>query len=393
MKQITLWALSIFIALPMHAQITIEASDFAFNPNPVEDTIFYWGFDKIQLSAPQFGADVFWDFSTLPLDGQTYRTVFESATHPDFPTATLRLPADPAYFGVPFSTFDYFTYDNTGLYLDGMVDPSFDFPLGSVTGNTADTISLIGGGRLGTEPRPVVTFPLIYGDSSTIVSYSSLNFIADVPSFGLNNAPITQSVKRTITSQVNGWGKVTLLNPTTQMVDTFETLLYYQVDVRVDSFYDAANNPVPNSLLNQVGFSQGESFTHEHFSFIIPGADYLAVYFYRLDGVWSTALCNKSVFTGATPVSTSDVASNAVHHRIYPNPVQNHRFQLEMDKNNAENWQLQIFDALGRVVHSEAVVDNVHTVQLDSSLPLGQYFYRLRRPNGQVMATGKLSKQ
>ena len=77
---------------------------------------------------------------------------------------------------------------------------------------------------------------------------------------------------------------------------------------------------------------------------------------------------------------------------VYPNPIQNHQFQLEIEKNNGENWRLDIYNILGQSIHNELIMNNISTIELNNNLPSGQYFYTVRNENGQLVANGKLMK-
>lgn len=392
MKKITLLFMALCAAVSLQAQITLTAADFTFNQNG-GDTIYYHGLQKTQVTLPQFGADMFWDYSNVPLDGDSYFSPYEAGTHPDFPTANLRRESEVSYLGQSFPSYRYFTYDATGFYYNGEVDLDLNFPLGSITGTPTDTLTVVGGGRVNSIPRTFVVFPFGYGYYDNHASYTSINFIVNVQNFGLSNFAVEQRRKRVVETEGNAWGTIALTNPQTQTVDTFETILMYQTSFSVDSFYDAANNPLPATLLTPLGFAQGATSSVSHnYAFLIPGLDYYGVYFFSVDGVIESALINQSIFTDGTPVSTKSIDFTPVTHEIYPNPIQNHQFQLEIEKNNGENWQLDIYNILGQSVHNELIINNISTIKLNNSLPSGQYFYAVRNENGETVANGKLMK-
>jgi hypothetical protein len=101
---------------------------------------------------------------------------------------------------------------------------------------------------------------------------------------------------------------------------------------------------------------------------------------------------NKSAFTLGIPVNTLNAKQELLVHSAYPNPIQGNQFQIDIDKNNAENWQLDIYNTLGQTVHNEIIINNISMVRLDNRLPNGQYLYTIRNENGQTVANGKLTK-
>ena len=390
MKKITLLFLMISLTTLLEAQITYTAADFTFNPNG--DTTYYQDLDLSQTTVPQFGEDVFWDYSNVPLVGNTRVTIYEAATLSGFATANIRRAATVEYVGIDFPNYEYFTYDATGFYLDGETDLPLSLPLSGITGNPADTLKVIGGPRVKTEQRPFVFFPATYGDNKTTIGYETINFVADIPSFNLSNLAIAQVAKREHYLEVKGWGNVALLNPQTQAVDTFEAILFHETSMRRDSFFDAANNLIPAALLTPLGLAQGQSGSTEHYSIMVPGVNFLGVYVQTINGTVETARYNEEIFTQGIPVSTKAVKANKTAHAVYPNPIQNDQFQLEIEKNNAENWQLDIYNVLGQSIHNELIINNVSTVELNNNLPSGQYFYIVKNENGQTVANGKLVK-
>jgi hypothetical protein len=270
------------------------------------------------------------------------------------------------------------------------IDLSVDFLLAGVTGNPADTLKVIGSPIL--KKLPIVTFPIEYGNLYEDTTRSFLNFIGNVPSLGLSNFPITQVYRNETITEIVGWGQIALRNPITQVVDTFETLLQHEITVNIDSFYDATNNPLPMILLAPLGRSQGEIDTFENYRFFVPELDYAAFEIVYTNGIVNFAYLNKSAFTLGIPVNTLNAKQELLVHSAYPNPIQGNQFQIDIDKNNAENWQLDIYNTLGQTVHNEIIINNISMVRLDNRLPNGQYLYTIRNENGQTVANGKLTK-
>jgi photosystem II stability/assembly factor-like uncharacterized protein len=71
--------------------------------------------------------------------------------------------------------------------------------------------------------------------------------------------------------------------------------------------------------------------------------------------------------------------------QIYPNPAQN---ELTIIQKQNPNSQLNVFDALGQLIYSTHVIQNVTNIDI-SSLPNGMYYFRIDEANVNLK-TGKL---
>jgi hypothetical protein len=389
MKKFTLLTLLLCGSYFGQAQITLDHTDY--NYSTTSETFDFVHFNDSSVVLPQSGADMIWDYTAGQANGG-HSVIYEGISNPDFPNSNLRTPVMVRYLGIDFPTYRYHTYDTTGFRKNGQMDLSIALPLASVTGNTADTLLVIGGSRIESNPWYFFKLPMSYNQTSDVTGIGEINFIANVPTFGLNNFPIRQIIERNIVSNVEGWGKLVLMNPITAEADTFEVLLKKDVATLTTFYYDANNNLLPPTLLTPLGLTQGYSVTSDSYSFYTKGLNQFALSITVINGLIDGVAYNEQVFTNGMPISTSSVKESFVANKVYPNPIQGNQFQLEIEKNNGENWQLDIYNTLGQNVHNELVRDNISTVQLENNLPKGQYFYTVRNENGQIVANGKLMK-
>jgi hypothetical protein len=389
MKRFTLLVLVTMITFSTQAQITINQVNMTLDITG--DTLFMANFDFNNLVIPQPGTDMIWDYSTVPV-ASTKELIYEAANNPLFPTSNMRLATSYSLIGSPdlVPTHRYMTFDAQGLSFDGTEVFDVAIPLESFTANPADTLFNLAGARTETPAWTFIDFPLNYNDASITDSYSDFPIKVDAPTFGLANYEVTQRRFTRTTKDVTGWGKLVLTDPATMMPDTIEVLLQTRTVISVDSFYDA-QGLVPQGLLFVLGASQGAASPPATYHyFYTKGLNQYAMVIAEENLGIFLAEYNTEIFKNGLHVSTKDLKSATVAHNVYPNPVQNHQFQLELDKNNMENWQLEISNMLGQTVHQEFVTDNISTVRLNENINSGQYFYTVKNETGQIVANGKL---
>ncbi|MFK7948033.1 MAG: T9SS type A sorting domain-containing protein [Saprospiraceae bacterium] len=390
MKKFTFLLLLTIISLNGQAQITIDQVNMTLDITG--DTLFMAEFNPVGIALPQSGADMIWDYSSTPIVN-TKELIYEEANNPLFPNSNIRLATSYTLVGapIPVSTHRYMTFDAQGLSFDGTEQFYVPIPLGSFTGNPADSLFNLGGARTEMPSWTWIDFPLNYNDTSTTNSYNDIQIVVDAPTFGLSNYIVTQRRFSTTSKDANGWGKLVLTDPTTMTPDTIEVLLQERTVMSVDTFYDAAGGLVPETLLGILGLTQGAVGAElKYYYFYTAGLNQYAMVIAQADGVNALAEYNTEIFANGLHVNTKNIKPIKVSHRVYPNPIQNHQFQLELDKNNMEDWQLEISNVLGQAVHQESVTDNISTVRLDANLNSGQYFYTVKNEEGQIVANGKL---
>ncbi|TXB70175.1 T9SS type A sorting domain-containing protein [Phaeodactylibacter luteus] len=389
MKSLVLSMLLLALALPAFAQISLQPGDITMSPNG--DTIHYTRLAINEVLLPEGGEDKVWDYSNITFNGSQIG-VFSANDTEFFPSSNLYAPIESVYAGVPVLINRYFTLTDDGFSIDGFVDLSLELPLQAATGNPADTLIIVGGERAESVARAIYQLPMAYEDEWGMDSRSNINFVVNAPTFGLAGFAVRQQIDRTVSTTVNGWGTILLRDPDTEEVLEFETLLVTEQNTRRDSFLDAANNPLPAALLAPLGLTQGSESNATHYYFYMPGLDYFGVYFFSADGELETALQNKDLFQNGTPVvSTRWQQVPQVAHKVFPNPVAGHQFELQLDKNSTEEWGLSVFDTAGRLAHQQIVVGPLERISLPAQLTAGSYFYQLTNAAGQTVGSGKIA--
>ena len=148
----------------------------------------------------------------------------------------------------------------------------------------------------------------------------------------------------------------------------------------------------PNVISNTV--SPGDVFT-ESFQYTVPaGYNFDELSVIGVLAKYSTALGQRYVLNVNDQhllTGTETIRNQLTNVNLYPNPIQNHQFQFELEKNNLEVWQLEIYNLMGQRIYDKQIIDDNTTVQLPLELPSGQYFYSLKNENGQRIANGLLT--
>ncbi|MEO1436648.1 MAG: T9SS type A sorting domain-containing protein [Bacteroidota bacterium] len=93
-------------------------------------------------------------------------------------------------------------------------------------------------------------------------------------------------------------------------------------------------------------------------------------------------------------VSTSNLLEQQANIRNLPNPFGDYT-QFEFDMETAGNYNLQIFDAMGRIVHHETIrlTSGVNLIDFDAQhLNAGLYYYSLSNELGQISQKMVISK-
>lgn len=393
MKNFTLCVFMAMIALTSTAQITVTHADYQID---MEGDIS--NFSAIDLTGsaavvPQFGADMVWDYSGLSFLYDYYNLTLPGF-NPNIPSGNIRAEGEFLVLSATLPAATYYRYDSTGYDLVGYAHAAADLPLASVTGNVLDTLSVKYSASEYMSPLSIIKFPCNYGDSMTNVGKEDHQYVANVAGFGLVDYEINQEKTHTSEYKVDGWGKLVLNNENTMMNDTFEVLLRQRIVTTVDSFFDAVGNQVPGALLNAFGYNQGQSSTIVHYTFYAKGLNNFALSFSTIDNSIVLGRMNRNIFNTQTVGTNVATEPNHIAHTVFPNPVQNHQFQIQFEKTSAKDWQFEMVNITGQVVHQEAFTEGETTVQkriqLSSDLPKGAYFYSIRNEVGQVIANGRL---
>lgn len=376
----------------LQAQITIDP--YEIGPQPV-DTFDYYYFTST-LPLPTTGANQVWDYSSM-----TSNFLFSAPFNPPPADVAAAVPSATTYrFWYQTDLTAYkedtmlFATNAMGLTRPGVVDGAYTDNISFYTGGAQDQLSKVRTYSVFSTPEPWYLAPMNFGDSSFTVSKRTSKYILDAPSINYPNFQMER--RRTVTTDIDvvGWGLLILQNPITTVVDTFEVLLQTRTRLARDTFVDVSGNLVPDSVLSLFSFTQGQiTDGWEFFDMVAKGTGFSVLYWEMPYGNTNPSFSgiSRKEFDRAYSVSTKAPQVNAVAHKVYPNPVTNHQFQLEIDKDMNETWKLNIYNFGGQLIHQEDVKSNNMQVNLGAGFTSGYYFYSVTNEQDEIKVTGKLT--
>jgi hypothetical protein len=393
MKNFTLTFLFLSLTYLIQAQITLNHWEYSLNPN---DTFQLQLVNNASNSFPTEGVNQTWDYSAATL-GSIINISFtptDISTQMNIPNAnTQRIWFQRDFLGNSVDTMIFAT-DDRGFFVEGIKEPGFAQNIASFTGGSSDSLIKMASTEAWTSPLPWVECPLDYADTSTVVATRTSTYFLSVASQNLANYEIERRRTMTHSYSVIGWGDLILTNPTTMMPDTFEVLLQRRHRIPVDSFYDASGALVSSSILNLFNLTQGsinDGWTYYEFYTRGPNASSLTFESPYGNLSPSSIYSSGDLFEEGFNVSTISPTFIEVPHRIFPNPVTNHQFQLEIDKTSAENWSISIHNVTGQLIQQETISSNTSQIELNNNMPNGTYIYSINDEKGKFVATGKLN--
>jgi hypothetical protein len=150
-----------------------------------------------------------------------------------------------------------------------------------------------------------------------------------------------------------------LLNWTTATEDNFD---YFQIE-RADE--TLAFNTIVSHIPGKGGVNVATSYTYSDYV-PIQGKNYYRLKSIDLDGSYE--------YSNVIMVYTSAGNSNI---KLYPNPVNERTFTLELQDNMGLPVNLLLVDRLGRSLYSEILSANTTQIHLPASIETGIYFVKL----------------
>ena len=393
MKQFILPIVSLLFTLQLSAQIVVERSDYLLTDAGAE--VKSWSLATADLTAPEEGADVTWDYSATALTSPFSYFKDPISGDPTFPEANLTEPTTESFLGlVELPVVFYERIDDNGFGTLGRVSSSASLPLGALTGGANDTITTLPNTTIYGAPTYYTKFPLAYQDSWQTSVTISPNFLITVEGFGLDQAPASQSASFSTNASVVGYGTLILPNPDGSGGSvSMEALLLRADRVKVDSFF-LAGQPAPPAMLGALGLEQGEISTRTTYSFYAKGLPRTALTITVVNGQVNAAGMSADVTDLMN--STRFVAPQLAAAKVFPNPTSG-EFQVEFEKTDAQPWTLHLYNALGQQMKTQVVEgpSGLHfaPVSLPANAASGNYQVILRDGNNVATAMGRIWKE
>ncbi|MBS1685626.1 MAG: T9SS type A sorting domain-containing protein [Bacteroidetes bacterium] len=361
------------------------------------DTVYLNDVTGLIGSAPTFGTNATWNYTTVTGGTPVSYNYIVLSNDPDFPTAQFKrtnyikglTPAVGFYFD------QYFEINASGVQAIGMRIPAQQFGLGPFTGNSADSIFILGNVITYSAPRNMVAFPATAGSSWASTVRCVANMELSVASASLNHAPLEEAFYFTRMDTVNGWG--TLQEPPVSgYMSDLPVLAVKSAEYCVDSFY-LNGSPAPSAVTTPFGITQGQVSGPENYReylYTVGQFGYQMLYNYTdntFGSLYSTggAYMNKSLPV-ATGISTIDALQ--LQSGVYPNPVTGTQFSIR-SANTADAAEIRLYDLSGRLVQAvqPATYDGRIGVTLTSSLADGMYTYTVSNKEGKIIDHGRFT--
>lgn len=377
----------LFLSTQLQAQITIERSDYTLE----EGREVNWNLDYSNASPPEEGEGMVWDFSDLPL-GNGFFFDYVAASSAEFPEANLKGAITRSILGglAERPGEEFYLLDDTGRGPVGGIYEPTAVPLALLTGGATDTLKVLRTVEDFMGRKANIQFPLNYGDTWAYDISSDADFLISVAAFGVQNAPAGQITRDSAVASVSSYGTLILPNPSGIGSVSMDVLMVKRVR-KVVFTYTLGGQPAPQVMLDALGLEQGESQDFTRYFFYAKGLPRSAANI-RVNGNGEIDLFTIPDEIKNIVSSTSKVAAEPVQVTAFPNPASG-SFQLAFDKPDAQDWTVELHNALGQMVHRQVIAGGAGATHADvllPNLPAGLHHYVLRSRTGMVMASGSV---
>ena len=374
--KITLLAL---LLSPMFSigQISILSSDI-----PIPTTVHV---SSITPSvAPSLGNNQVWDYSsymtTSPstIDYVTETDPLFTAVGVDVYTEQFKnLTNSLGYYVYNEIDFNTSAVEEKGFYLDRQ-----PYSISSFTGNTSDSIVFSEQGKLLSNPRTFLKFPLTVNTSWSSTTRRAIDFNLTVTSSSLFNTPGQHIYNVMRKDSIIGWGTLRVYTASGPSA-AYEVLMNKLEQYSVDSFY-LGGAPAPTPLLTAFGVTQGQIMNQQYaYQFYRKGSyNYLMRLFYGADNTFTT-LASAFIHTdNIAPTSIKNANDNKYQTILYPNPCQGGLLNILVIGKTISDPIVSIIDMTGKLIQSKKTNFQANgTIKLDLGYGLRNGNYALQIMN------------
>lgn len=383
MKKIfTLSAFSL-MALAAQAQISLDQSGYAsWTPG----TSSFKGVTNFTATPANNGS---WDLSTATY-GTTFTTTRFATTIPGLSQVTF---GEDMYY-----SFGSFGYSNiiggaitaAGYQRFGENMARQAFGLGTLTGNTNDSLVFNQQVVTYSAPRTMIAFPATTGSTwSSNYNYHT-GFAITVAMYSLNNTPGERRTYVERADSVKGWGQMRVKDASGHATGYMDVLAV-ETSVKVkDSFY-LAGSPAPAPMLSAFGLSQGQ-IENTYYTYYYRAGEIDPVLTIEYDNASRSNIVSSYTHTDRLP---SDVKNMALSGdiKLYPNPSANGDITLYAQELNSGSWTYEVMNIAGQIIavgHLQA--NNGNATLHISNYAQGLHYLSLHK-DGVVQATKTLVLQ
>ncbi|PHI18427.1 hypothetical protein CEQ90_17910 [Lewinellaceae bacterium SD302] len=382
----------------LHAQITISAENMAYPDSIVSDSVA----DLIG-TVPEIGIDIDYDYrdnelvTDVGLDTSDFGII---APLPDIPATQELLAAggEKSYFtatgfgnGLSYFTFSIYDTNENGIFQVGIAHNEQAYSLEEFTTNPSDSIYFELAGVVGDDPLTYQSFPYTLGDSWTDTMRLAVNFILDIPAFGLPMVPGQHVFRRVRTDTISGYGTLRLYTPAGPS-EAYDVLVNEHSYYQQDSFY-LGGMAASAQLLGAFGLAQGQIQDERHFIDFVAADTYPYLMRFAYDGQPGDYSSPAEVYAQrnfAVVSSAFEVGEAQYSSVIYPNPGSGAEINVRFEGAEFPELDYQLTDLSGCLIRSGSTgEENSGTLNLRfaNPLPVGTYYLSLRTTDGMIVAT------
>lgn len=340
-KQFTLLTCLSLFSAGLHAQITINQSDYT-SWTAGKDTL-----KAVGAATGMPGANATWDLTGRTY-GSTSTRVYTAGTLAALPAATYYTSETvPVATGINLSLKRYHGNTAQGIQTLGMSLPRNAFSLAAATMGPTDSLVFEAQDIAATSPLTNLAFPATMGTNWSSNFSITTNFKLSVAFLSFSNVPGSIKKIYAVQDSVKGWGKMKLKDLNGQATNYMEVLAVKVHTQVTDSFF-LSGAPMDPSLLAAVGVDQG-AVTHEY-----------AIRYYRegevtpllevqyTDATYSTEDGAEAHMNRMAPTGVSNVTGKDNGIAIYPNPVTDRNINVRINNAAAHTWSYELIDMSGR---------------------------------------------
>ncbi len=340
MKKIfTLSALSLMV-LAANAQITLNQAGYAaWTPG----TSTFRGVTNFTATPANGGS---WDLS-----GATYGSAFTQTrtalTMPGLPQVTF---GEASVYGS--GTFSYATSVGEGITVDGYqrFGESLDrqaIPLGSLTGDTDDSLVFNAQVVTYSAPRTIIAFPATANSTWSSDYNFQTDFAITLGMYMLNNAPCARRTYVERADSVKGWGTMRV-NDLNGKVSKDLDVLAVEATIKVKDSFFLNSTPAPAPMLSAFGLTQGQIET-TYYTYYYRDGEIDPLLTIEYDDASRSTIASSYAHADRLPLSIKDFKlNNSI--KLYPNPSVNGNINIEANELNDGNWSYDVINIAGQKV-------------------------------------------
>lgn len=387
MNRFLLLIICALFAVPVSAQFTVTQSNFPRSAS-FTDTILSSDQSGIQLPA-EGGAEV-WDYSNLVTTSTDFSVHTDATSNPVFTDALNSYPINIDFLDqeVPARMFE--AVDSSGFHMDGLSVSEINYPLGLISLNPNDTITILDRDDLYQGRINPVRFPCTYQINWSGTHVEQLDFALTLASANLTQEQGYRQRTLTDSRDVIGYGKLLIPDFGGGATDTMDVLQIKVFQQTVDSFF-LAGSPAPDSVLTEIGLTQGAVRLDTFYVFY--RADYSGTVL-KLD-IESGSVSKATYRPQADNVVTTGIAEKVVtlDMKYYPNPIAGgQQLNIVMPTEAEGSYQVTLVDLMGRQLTVSTLEQSHNYLEIPAGTPTGMYLVFVTSDKG-IVSRMKLQVQ